>query len=626
VPAAFLLSRKTQSRIFQHKKVYPDILKEVLRGVDGLDVVWEIDGTFENRDYCVQYRESDFAFASRLMEEEGIYYFFKHNDGSHTMVVANSKGSHADLPGQKTLIFEAVGGGTREEDRVNAWEKSQELRSSKVKLWDHCFELPHKHLEAPADIQASVAAGKSSHKLNVAANAPLELYDFPGGYAQRFDGVNKSGGEQPAEIQKIFQDNTRTADLRMQSEASASILVHAASNCRQMVSGHTFTLQRHFEGDGSWVVYQVSHTASEAADLRSGGGGFSYQNHFSCFPVDLPFRPPRLTPRPTVMGTQTAVVVGPSGEEIFTDKYGRIKVQFHWDREGKRDPDSSCWIRVATPWAGQKWGAIHIPRIGQEVVVDFLEGDPDQPIVIGSVYNAECMPPYDLPSHKTQSGIKSRSTLGGGPPNYNEIRFEDKKGSELLTIHAERNQEISVEADEAHSVGHDRSKTIGHDETTKVGHDRTETVANNETITIGLNRTETVVNNEMITIGVNRTETVGANEVVTIGAARTETIGAADVLTVGGARVVTVGGAEAITVGGALVVTAGSEATVTVGGSSLKMKSDGSIEVSGNDIKVTGSASVKVSAPKVEIKGDASVDIESGGPVTIKGNPIKLNC
>lgn len=463
VPEAFLLSRKTQSRIFQHLSI-PDILKKVLKG---FPVTWEIQGTFHPRDYCVQYRESDFAFASRLMEEEGIYYFFKHSDGSHTMVVANSPGSHSDVsPGPSNLIFETVGGGTREEDRVNAWEKAQELKSSKVVLWDHCFELPHKHLEAPSPIQGSVAAGKSSHKLQLGANAPLELYDFPGAYAQRFDGINKGGGEQPAEIQKIFQDNSRTADLRMQSEAAASVLVHAASNCRQIVSGHKFTLQRHFEGDGSWVVYQVGHTASEAADVRSGGGGFTYQNHFSCFPVALPFRPPRVTPIPTVRGSQTAVVVGPPGEEIFTDKYGRVKVQFHWDREGKSDTDSSCWVRVGQPIAGRRWGASFWPRIGQEVIVDFLEGDPDQPIIVGSVYNADQMPPYlgDGPDSKHKNdnkltGVKSNTTMGG--EGYNEWRFDDAKGKEQIFLHAERNMDTRVKGDSMESVGGSKHLTVG---------------------------------------------------------------------------------------------------------------------------------------------------------------------
>jgi type VI secretion system secreted protein VgrG len=461
VPQAFLLSRKTQSRIFQHLSI-PDILKKVLTG---LDVKWEINGTFHPRDYCVQYRESDFAFASRLMEEEGIYYFFKHSDGSHTMVVANTPGSHSDLPVESSLIFEAVGGGTREEDRVNAWEKAQELRSSKVTLWDHCFELPHKHLQGVASIQASVTAGKSSHKLQLAANAPLELYDFPGAYAQRFDGINKGGGEQQ-DIQKIFQDNSRTADLMMQSEASASVLVHAASNCRQIVSGHKFTLERHFEGDGPWVVYQVEHSASEAADLRSGGGDFTYQNHFTCFPFDLPFRPPLLTPIPTINCPQTAVVVGPPGEEIFTDKYGRIKVQFHWDREGKNDTDSSCWVRVGQPIAGRRWGASFWPRIGQEVIVDFLDGDPDQPIILGSVYNADQMPPYlgDSPDgkHKNDNklmGVKSNTTLGG--EGFNEWRFDDTKGKEQVFLHAERNMDTRVKNDSMESVGGDKHLIVG---------------------------------------------------------------------------------------------------------------------------------------------------------------------
>ena len=621
VPQPLLLSQKTQSRIFQHLSI-PEILKKVLTG---FDVAYELQGTFHPRDYCVQYRESDFAFASRLMEEEGIYYFFKHSDGSHKMVVANSPGSHSDLPVESSLIFDAVGGGTREEDRVNAWEKTQELRSSKVTLWDHCFELPHKHLEGVASIQASVTAGKSSHKLQLAANAPLELYDFPGAYAQRFDGINKGGGEQQ-DIQKIFQDNSRTADLMMQSEASASVLVHAASNCRQIVSGHKFTLERHFEGDGPWVVYQVEHSASEAADLRSGGGGFTYQNHFTCFPAALPFRPPRVTPIPTVMGTQTAVVVGPSGEEIFTDKYGRVKVQFHWDREGKKDSDSSCWVRVATSWAGHQWGAIHIPRIGQEVVVDFLEGDMDQPIVVGSVYNAECMPPYSLPANKTQSGIKSRSSLGGSPSNFNEIRFEEKKGHEQLLIHAEKNQDIEVENNETHWVGHDRSKTIDHDETTQVKHDRTETVGNNETISIGSNRTETVAKNETISIGENRTETVGTNESVSVGGGRSIAIGKDESVSVGGSVATAIGKDESVSIGGRSAVDVGKDQEIQVGkkftlvagdqiqletgDASITMKKDGTITIKGKDIKISGSG-------KISIKADSDV--------VMKGSKISQN-
>ena len=249
-------------------------------------------------------------------------------------------------------------------------------------------------------------------------------------------------------------------------------------------------------------------------------------------PTAQQFRPKRITPKPFVQGPQTAVVVGPAGEEIYTDKYGRVKVQFHWDRRGKKDENSSCWIRVSHPWAGKNWGAIATPRIGQEVIVDFLEGDPDQPIITGRVYNAEQMPPYDLPANMTQSGVKSRSSKGGGPANFNEIRMEDKKGSEQLFIHAEKNQDIEVENDETHWVGHDRTKTIDHDETSHIKHDRTETVDNNETITIHGQRTETVDKNETITIHMNRGETVDLNETITIGGNRTITVSKSETATV----------------------------------------------------------------------------------------------
>ena len=237
-------------------------------------------------------------------------------------------------------------------------------------------------------------------------------------------------------------------------------------------------------------------------------GGSEYRCSFVAMSSKQQFRPRRLTPKPFVQGPQTAVVVGPGGDEIYTDKYGRVKVLFHWDRVGKKtkDENCSCWIRVSQPWAGKAWGGVTIPRIGQEVVVDFLEGDPDQPIITGRVYNAEQMPPYALPANMTQTGMKSRSSKGGGPDNFNEIRFEDLKGSEQVFIHAEKNQDIEVENDETHWVGHDRKKTIDHDETTHVKHDRTETVDNNETITIHGNRTETVDKDETITIGGNRTE------------------------------------------------------------------------------------------------------------------------
>ena len=528
VPELWKLTKKAQSRIFQQKSV-PDILKEVLQG---LDVKYEIQGTFHERDFCVQYRETDFNFASRLMEEEGIYYFFTHSANGHQLVVANTPQSHPDMPIDSKLIYEEIAGGVRDEDRIYDWEKTQEWRSGKYTLWDHCFELPHKHLEAEANIVDTVQAGKVSHKFKVSGNDKFEIYDYPGEYAQRFDGINRGGGEQPAELQKIFQDNRRTADIRIQEETVPGLVIQGASNCRQFVSGHKFTLQRHFNADGQYLLTGVQHSARQG-EYRTDGADedFQYSNSFTCIPYAVPFRPPRLTPKPVVQGTQTAVVVGPSGEEIFTDKYGRVKVQFHWDRDGKNDEKSSCWIRVGTIWAGKQWGAIHIPRIDQEVIVDFFEGDPDQPIIIGSVYNAREMPPYKLPDKKTQSGIKSRSSLGGSADNFNEFRFEDKKGEEEVYLHAEKDCKIEVE--------HDRNQHVGNDETTKID--------NNESRTIGNDQTLTVQNSRTVTIAVNDSETVGASQTITIAASQSLTVGASITITAGAAISITSGAALTIT-------------------------------------------------------------------------------
>jgi type VI secretion system secreted protein VgrG len=506
VPQLWFLTRRSQSRIFQQLSV-PDILKKVLQGID---VEYQIQGTFHLRDYCVQYRETDFNFASRVMEEEGIFYFFTHTAAGHKMVVANTPQSHADLPQGSTIIYEDVQGGVRDEDRIHDWQKSQELRSGKYTLWDHSFELPHKHLEADRAILDSVQVGTVEHKLKLAANGPLELYDFPGEYAQRFDGIDPGGGDRAGDLQKIFEDNKRTVAIRMQEEALPGIVIQGGSNCRHFVSGHKFTLQRHFDANGVYVLTRVSHSARFSGDYRSGqGGGFAYSNSFTCIPLALPFRPPRSTPKPFVQGTQTAVVVGPAGEEIFTDKYSRVKVQFHWDREGKYDANSSCWIRVATAWAGKRWGVIHIPRIGQEVIVAFQEGDPDQPIIIGSVYNAEQMPAYlgdgpdgKHPNEPKLSGVKSNSTRGGG--GFNELRFDDTKDKEQIFIRAERNEDIRVRGDlfetvsgenksngskgDAHFiVNGDRFSKVGGDEHWQVKGDQNGKVNGSASLDAGMN-------------------------------------------------------------------------------------------------------------------------------------------
>ena len=645
VPEAWRLTRKTRSRIFQAMTV-PQILKETLKG---FPVKWNLDETYEDRDYCAQYRESDFEFASRLMEEEGIWYYFSHSDGSHEMVVGDSPSEFVDLQGETALVYEELAGGTREDNRIWGWQKAQRMRAGKSLLWDHCFELPHRHLEAEQKTVDTVTAGRETHTLTVPGVSEMELYDWPGGYAQRFDGVTRNGGDQQDDLQKIFTDNQRTVEIRMDAETATAVTITGRSNVKHLVPGHKFTLKRHFAGgDGEYLLLGVRHEGKFAGDYRSGKAPLAYENAFTCIPSSVTYRPERLTPRPVVRGSQTAVVVGPSGEEIFTDKYGRVKVQFHWDRDEPRNADSSCWVRVATSWAGRQWGAIHIPRIGHEVVVDFLEGDPDQPIIVGSVYNADQMPPYTLPDNKTQSGIKSRSTANGGPSNYNEFRFEDKKGKEQVLLHAEKDLSTTVENDESRSVGHDRSTEIGHDDTLHVAHD--------ETITVDNDRKETVGGNETVQVRGNRSHVVGKDDslVVSGGVGRkvlvekgddvlqvdkgSQVVGIAqgnrrvsleqgnDTLTVAaGNRTVSVPQGEVFVKARTIRCDASEKITFRCGESTIEMTTS-SVTVRSTQTSVEATAQATVKGATTTVRGTSTVNVQGGATATLQATLVKINC
>ncbi len=637
VPQVWLLTKRVQSRIFQHVSV-PEILQAVF---DGFPVSPRMQGKFHPRDYCVQYRESDFAFASRLMEEEGIFYCFRQTEDGGEMVLANSQYAHDPMPDPNKVLFRPVIGGNDGGDnddadqfgRVNTWQKVQEVRSGQVTLWDHHFELPDKHLEADQKIQESVPVGQVSHKLSLPVSDGLEVYDYPGGYAGRFDGINRGGGEQASELEKIFEDNRRTARLRIEEEAAGAVSVEGTGGCRQMTAGHTFTLEEHPDADGDYVLTRVAHTAGYAAggyDTGSEGSGFEYRNDFRCIPAALPFRPARITPKPTAKGTQTAVVVGPSGDEIFTDKYSRIKVQFPWDRQGKYDADSSCWIRVATIWAGKGWGVVHIPRIGQEVIVDFLEGDPDQPIVIGSVYNADQMPPGELPKLGMVSGLMSRTTPKGGPSNFNGFRANDTKSKEALTVQAE------------------------YDMTTLVKHDDTQTVNNDRTITVNGKHTETIKKDTAISITEGNykhavqtgTSGVYVKGVVTENYDATQsTTVANDIVTTSKSGPITVQalagtlgliakqdvGVESTT---AKVIGRGAqEIQLITGSSSLVMTSEGKITLSGVNVKVVGTSDANLGCGNQNVTCDtakvtavgAEILSKATGVHTVAGALVKIN-
>ncbi len=641
VPELQLLARKAQSRIFQRMNV-PDILKEVMKGVT---VDWKVQGTFEKRDYCVQYRETDFNFASRLMEEEGIFYFFRHEDGQHTMVVANDPSVFPDLPGESEVVYEELAGGTRDDNRIWAWERAQEARSAKFLLWDHSFELPHKHLEAEEPLFDTVTAGRDTHKLKVKGSEGWEVYDWPGEYAQRFDGINRSGGEQPAELQKIFKDNERTVGIRADEEATLAVVARGASNVKHFVSGHKLKLKRHFSSDGAYVLASVTHRASFGADYRSGKDPLlTYQNVFTCFPQGLPFRPKRLTAKPVVQGSQTAVVVGPKGEEIFTDKYGRIKVQFHWDRQGKNDEDSSCWVRVAQLAAGRRWGTSFWPRIGQEVIVDFLEGDPDQPIVVGVVYNADQMPPYlgqgPDPKHKNDnkvSGYKSNDTKGG--QGFNEWRFDDTKEKEQIFVHAEKDVDVRVKNDRRENVLHDRHLTVGQEKDGKKEGDFRELVVRDHHTKVRRHEERQVGGNLKVLIGGDEGD--GKLDVVVkddrktllekdehrhVKGFRLTAVDADESVAVKGNRKSSVGGAESLTVTGA-------RKSKVQGKDSLSVEDQANTKVgtkyaleAGQEIHLKSGMKVVLEAgSSITMKGPGGfVKIDSGG-VTIVGTLVKIN-
>jgi type VI secretion system secreted protein VgrG len=611
VPQFWLLTRKWESRIFQHISV-PDILKKVL---DGIDTAFEIVGDFEPRDFCVQYRETDFNFASRLMEEEGIFYYFRHTSDEHKMVLTNSSAGLSDVPDQSTIAFDEISGGRRPNLRIFSWSKVQEMRAGKYTLFDHCFEQPHSHLQATKTIQESVSVGTVTHKLKVGGNDKLEIYDYPGEYAQRFDGINKSGGEQPAELQKIFQDNQRTVGIRMQQEAAPSIQITGSSNCSQFMSGFTFTLDRHFNANGKYVLTTVMHTARMSNFASGGAGDFQYSNSFTCIPTALPYRPARTTFRPVVQGTQTAVVVGPAGDEIFTDKYGRVKIQFHWDREGKNDADSSCWVRVGQSCAGKRWGASFWPRIGQEVIVDFLEGDPDQPIIIGSVYNVDQMPPYlgnglD-PKHKNDnnvSGIKSNTTPGG--QGYNEFRFDDTKDKEQVFLHAERNLEMTTKNDSLAHTFNNRHQIIGQEKDGSKTGDQREWVRHEKHITVDKDQIEHVGGNMQLLIGGIDGD---GNQDVAVQGYKKESVGKDDHLHVTGDRNEKIDGSQSLTVGAAQQEKVGTKHAVDAG-QEIHLKAGMTVVIeAGMQLTIkAGSNFIDIGPTGVAIQG-TMVMINSGG-------------
>ncbi|MFV0678191.1 type VI secretion system Vgr family protein [Variovorax sp. tm] len=539
-PWLTLATRTSDYRIFQNKTVL-DILGEVL---SDYDFAHELKATrsYPVREFQVQYGESDFDFVARLMHEWGLYYYFEHAEGSHKMMVVDDMSAHqpyANAGYQKIPFYGADDTVSAEHcDRFNACET---LQSGQWVTDDFDFKRPKAHLQQVSAMPRKTAQSSQEH------------YGWPGDY------VVESEGEQ-------------LVRTRMEETGSQGERASGAGNLRAVVPGCLITLERHPQ-DESNREYLVTDARLRLQDI----GDASAQQEFECrvdfevLPSSKVFRAQTPeAPRPRTTGPQTAIVTGPAGREIWTDEYGRVKLSFHWNRYCTKDENSSCWVRVSSPWAGTNFGCIQIPRIGQEVIVDFENGDPDRPIVTGRVYNADNMPPWELPANATQSGLLTRSSEGATDANANALRFEDKKGQEQVWLHAERNQDIEVENDETHWVGRDRTKTIDHDETVHVKHDRTETVDHDETITVHNDRTETVDGNETITIHKNRTERVDHNETISIGDNRKEDVGLNETIKIGVNRTETVGNNEKVKIGVNQNLTVGSNKQETIGLTSLK--------------------------------------------------------
>jgi len=600
VPTLWQLSLRKNSRIFQHMQTQ-EIVALILKEHDIFSDRYRfaLTNTERFRRYCVQYRESDLDFVTRLLEEEGIFYFFEHYRDRHVLVMGDAPIVHVPIPGEPSVIFNTGDGLVAEKESIHSFRFSEEMRPGAYSHRNFNFKKP----------SLDLTSGKKSK-----SHASFEVYDYPALH------VLPDRGDQLAKVRL----EALTCMGRQGNGDGCS--------CR-LIPGYTFTLTGHGAKNlnRDYLTTEVAHTGEQPQSLEEkGSGGATYRNSFTVIPADVPFRPPFTVEKPVVTGLQTAIVTGPQGEEIHTDRYGRVKVRFHWDRSGITDDKSSCWVRYAQGWGGGGWGMQFLPRVGDEVFVDFIDGDPDRPIIRGSVYNEENLPLYELPANKTVTTLKTRSYPEGSFDNYNELRFEDRKGSEEIYLQGEKDWNILVKNDKGQLVGRDESLRVGNNRTKKVGVD--------QTVEIRSNHTETIGNDKSVTIGSNRTETVGLNHAETVGVAKELTIGGLYQVSVGGALNRTVLGAKTeevgltknVFVGAHMAEQAMGNRDITVG-KDLDVEIDGSCSVKAGNIVIeaedeiifrTGKAMIAIRQGKIEVLA-GNVTYRATGEVRVKGSKIR---
>lgn len=538
-PKPWLLTRRADSRIFKKQKVV-DIVKTLLNEIGYGDVKVSTSATYAEREYCVQYRETGFNFISRLMEQEGIYYYFEHSDSKHTMVLADGLSGHAKMPKFESIPYSPIDDTKRARDGVILdWRSAFAVRSTHYGLSDYDPLKPKTKLDESYSVDAA-------HKI-----LAMDLDDYSGDF------------DDPA-VGKHY------ATVRIEAESVPYARQSGSTNAVGFTVGGLFSLTAHPNGDQNREYLAISATTMLRDAATSSGAGNTEDELYTCrfdvIPTKHVFRSALITPRPIIAGLQTAVVMGTNttaDEDIEVDKYGRVQVAFHWKTHNIPKQALSCPVRVASAWAGKQWGVVNIPRIGQEVVVSFLEGNPDRPLIIGSVYNADNMPPYALPTNMTQSGVKSRSHKGGGAANFNEFRFEDKKGSEEIYLHAEKVLKEMVEAD--HIVD------IGNDETENIKGNRTHTIDKDEKFEIKQNRTHKIGQEDKLNVGANATTDVKLK----------------------------------------YKLTAGTEIELVTGQSSIKMTAAGDITIKGLNVTIEAGMALKA-------EGKLSVDVKSGVVMNIK--------
>lgn len=615
VPKVWLLTRRAQSQIFQNMKT-PDILEQVLKegGVPTDEFKITAKRSYKVRKFCVQYRETDFDFLSRLMEEEGIFYFFEHTEDGCVMHLSDDPSVHEVITGTATIPYHPAQDGNIGGEAISSFRFGRSVRTGMVTLRDFDFKKPS------LDLTLDTAADKWKE---------LEVYDYPGAYP------DSSLGKEYAKI-------------RLEEEQVRREFGDGDGNARLMIPGFKFTLEgfKREDVNQEYVLTSVQHWGQQpqAGEEEATSGGDerepTYQNDFKCIPSSRPFRPERVTPRPIIDGPQTAVVTGPNGEEIHCDEFGRVKVRFHWDRSGITDDKSSCWIRVSQGIGGAGWGNVFIPRIGQEVVVSFLEGDPDQPVITGRVYNGENPHPYDLPGAKTQSTMKTNTSPGGG--GSNELRFEDAAGSEEVYIHAQKDKNVVVNNDHTREVGANEKVHVVKNRDKNVDVDQSETIGQNKKISVGANHDETIGGDKTMDVTGSHKETIHGSKKVNVTLGHTEVVNLFQNITIGGAKMLKVGAAYTQTIVGLMSETVGAAKKVKVsrnydeivnGNRRTKIKKNYEEEVKGTHTEmITGdfvmhAKNIELMAEEkmfISVGGKAMITLTKDGKIVVEGKDMDV--